>query len=61
MNDTKVGELKGIDLSFELEYANLGEEQVFQFPTVKEDEWLKVEDANIESLLPEGLLNEWGE
>lgn len=53
--DSKKGEPISIDISFENKYSNLGEEQVFEFPVVKEDEWIDFEDFNQESIFPDGV------
>lgn len=51
------GELKAIDLSLKMEHTMLGEELDFDFPVVEEDEWIKMDETNVESLLPEGIFN----
>lgn len=53
--DAKKGEPISVNIEFENNYSHLGEEQVFEFPTVKEDEWINFEDLNQESFFPEGI------
>lgn len=53
--DTKKGEPTSVKIYFESKYSDLGKEQIFDYPTIQEDEWIKLEDLDKEAFFPEGV------
>lgn len=53
--DPKKGEPRSVEIFFSAENTNLGEDQVFDFPTIKEDEWIDMEDFEQQSIFPEDI------
>lgn len=58
IKDAKKGEPSTMDISFVIEYLNLGEEQVFRFPEIGEDEWMDMSNAiDREAVMPDHIFN----
>lgn len=58
LKDPKKGEPSTMDIAFVVEHLSLGEEQIFEFPIVQEDEWLDISNGiDTEGLLPENIFN----
>lgn len=53
--DSKKGEPRSVEIAFSTEHSKLGEEQVFDFPTIEEDEWIDMEDLDQQSIFPEDI------
>ncbi|PKM51584.1 MAG: hypothetical protein CVV02_06530 [Firmicutes bacterium HGW-Firmicutes-7] len=51
----KKGEPRSVEILFSTVHSNLGEEQVFEFPTVKEDQWINMNDFDQKSIFPENI------
>lgn len=53
--DAKKGEPISVNVKYENTYNHLGEEQVFEFPKIKADQWIDFEYLDQESFFPEGI------
>jgi len=53
--EAKKGEPISVNVVYENTYNHLGEEQIFEFPTIKADEWIDFENLEQESFFPEGI------
>lgn len=57
LKDAKAGEPEKISGAFKIEYLNLGVDLEFNFPDVKEDEWIDMNDnMNFKDMFPQEIL-----
>lgn len=57
LHDAKKGEPKFLEASFTMEYFNLGEEQIFDFPVIEENEWIDINKKDDQFIFPEYIFN----